>query len=220
MKSKFVQSLTQTSRLRAVLMDVNILVRTGDFEILKSTPIESPSKSKSSSVYDTSMEISNVSTIQTKYMDKVRQKLGGSLVPFIEANSNKISDAKMLNSSKSLSENPDIKNHNSSLSKWLLNDGMGLLVDYIESRSLVFGIIPRATTSDQVLLELKDQLKDNAVIFPSLSTNKESIVDHMRYFNNKLSSVSILPQNVLLVAELEDMIKQGRNVQYHTCYYR
>lgn len=118
-------NFSKNLKVRALVFDITVLI---GGQPLKSAPsVAQFQEKKLSPIYDQSSEIQNISTVQTKYMDKIRNRLGNSDGnPLIGRTASRpTGDGEILKQSKSLPQTVD-----NSPSRWLLSQGMGNILDY------------------------------------------------------------------------------------------
>ena len=110
-------------KIRAIVFDIKVLIGDGGEKF--TTKVAAPSAKTVAPIYDSSKDIKNITTVTTKYMNKIRQKLGGEFTP---GTSNKKieTDGEMLQRSKTEA----MKDTATSSSRWLLVPGMGNILDY------------------------------------------------------------------------------------------
>lgn len=136
------EALTKNSKLRAVVISLEVLIGTEDLSSFKANLVEKQRKATlyaEAPKYDTSKEIEGVSTVQTKYMDKIKAKLGKRSVKHVARTKG---DASLLLVGKEMEKAISLEkldsNGGSSVA-WLLQLGMGNLLDYLISRSVSIG---------------------------------------------------------------------------------
>jgi hypothetical protein len=170
------------------------------------TPVASPS-------YDQTKEIKNVSTIQTKYMNKIRQRIGDKSI--VDATSPlKDTDAKLLNIAKAI----PMPNENKNPSRWLLQTGMGDLLDNCAFRSVNIAVIGKNTSDPNIIDQLAGQIPNmNFYKIHNHKDDKERVIDKFRTMEKQMD---ILPKEYLLFTSDEEIIEAGKERGYFTCRYR
>lgn len=112
-------------KLKSIFFDINVLI--GQTLKDKADSIIKIESTKTNHLSDNipliKEVVKEVNTVQTKYMDKLRQRLGGN-VSDLNGKSELLpkGDAKLLNSAKSLASS------DSAITRWLLSEGMGDLL--------------------------------------------------------------------------------------------
>lgn len=142
--SSSLADLTKNSKLRAVVISLEVLIGTDELSTFKTNLAERRRKdmleAERPREYDTSKEIEGVTTVQTKYMNKIKAKLGKRDARPIARGKG---DATLLQVGKEMEkavalEKQDYSKGGSSVA-WLLQLGMGNLLDYLTSRSVSIG---------------------------------------------------------------------------------
>jgi hypothetical protein len=138
--------LTKNSKLQAVIISLEVLIGTDELGTFQANLAERRrlmvEEVAAPRVYDTTNEIKGISTVQTKYMNKIKQRLGkrDATRPIPRGKG----DASLLQSGKAMvkmvaNENRDNAEKGGSSAAWLLQLGMGNLLDYLVSRSVKIG---------------------------------------------------------------------------------
>ncbi len=139
------EALTKNSNLRAVVISLEVLIGTDELGTFKDNLAERRRKdlleAEAPREYDTSKEIYGVSTVQTKYMNKIKAKLGKRSAKSVARGKG---DSALLQVGKEMEkaialERRDDQNKGGSSVAWLLQLGMGNLLDYLVSRSVDIG---------------------------------------------------------------------------------
>ena len=146
-KPSSTEALSSNSKLQGLVISLEVLIGTEErnafVETVKKRHIDAEEAKKAPRVYDTSTEIKNVTTVQTKYMQKIKEKLGkADTKPFKRGKG----DAALLQVGKSMEKRVAVQIEDGKVSKqgasaaWLLQLGMGNLLDYFTSRSVSIGM--------------------------------------------------------------------------------
>jgi hypothetical protein len=148
-------NVNRNLKVKCVIFDVEVLTGNNDdinsrkkkqIEVYAATPVTSP-------VYDQTNEIQNVSTIQTKYMNKIRKRIGDKSI--VDATSSmKETDATMLNRAKAI----PMPSENKNPQRWLLQVGFGDVLDYTSFRSINVAVVGRKRTDPNLIDQLSGQL--------------------------------------------------------------
>jgi len=207
-------NVNRNLKVKCVIFDVEVL--TGNDDDINSrkkkeiedkyaaTPITSP-------VYDQSNEIQNVSTIQTKYMNKIRKRIGDKSI--VDATSSiKETDATMLNRAKSIPMSSENKNP----SRWLLQVGFGDILDYTSFRSINVAVVGRKRTDPNLIDQLSRQLT-NQTFYKIHNSVDDRLLDK---FQNMEKTLGLLTKEFLLFSSDEEIIEAAKDRGYYTCRYR
>ena len=144
------EALSSNSKLQGLVISLEVLIGTEEREVFKAAlekrRMDAKEAKKAPRMFDLSKEIENVTTVQTKYMQKIKEKLGkADAKPFARGKG----DAALLQVGKDMEkriavqveERKDTKQGASAA--WLLQLGMGNLLDYFVSRSVSIGMYTR-----------------------------------------------------------------------------
>lgn len=138
------EALTKNSKLRAVVISLEVLIGTDELKEFKANLAERRRKdtleAERPREYDTSKEIQGVTTVQTKYMNKIKAKLGKRDAKPIARGKG---DSALLQVGREMIKTVALENEENtkggSSVAWLLQLGMGNLLDYLTSRSVSIG---------------------------------------------------------------------------------
>ena len=137
------EALTKNSNLRAVVISLEVLIGTDELGTFKDNLAERRRKdlleAEAPREYDTSKEIYGVSTVQTKYMNKIKARLGKRSAKSVARGKG---DSALLQVGKEMEKAIALErqsNKGGSSVAWLLQLGMGNLLDYLVSRSVDIG---------------------------------------------------------------------------------
>lgn len=197
-------------KIRAVMFDINILVNNIKSDGIPETKIP---KKKYENVKDV-VEIDGISTVQSKYVNKVKSKLGGiSLLETVASLQNIQSDAQMLNNAKLLKQPSEATKP----SRWLLKEGFGDIIDYINNRNIKIILLPIESDLDnsfKTISHLKQQLSDInfQVLDKSLDINKN--FDDIQLKLGLKSS-----NNIMIVSTIPNYLQLAKSKGYYTCKY-
>ncbi len=140
----FAQDLNKNSKLRAILLSVDVLI--GGTELVPKVKViaehvdSNPGTGavKVAPTYDKSKEIQGVTDVKTKYMQKLNKKMqGGERVLGMGVNPDR-GDAAILKVGRKIAHEDDAARANSG-GAWMLASGMGGLLDYCQHRTLHIG---------------------------------------------------------------------------------
>jgi hypothetical protein len=157
-------------------------------------------------------QVKEVNTVQTKYMDKLRQRLGNVNDLNNKFESLPKGDAQLLNSAKSLAT-PD-----STITRWLLSEGMGDLLDYTSKRSIKLGIIPRDNTALSTIETFLKQL--NGINFQTLLKDNYDINNLVKGLNEYIELNKIENKQCLVISNNEKTLELSKKAGYFTCRYK
>lgn len=142
----FAQDLNKNSKLRAIILSVDVLTGGSNSMVVKNKPVQAAPSGKTSTdpatppvhvKYDQSREIQGISDVKTKYMRKLQDKLqGGERGMGAERLSR--GDAAILHAGRQIASADD-KSKAISAGAWMLAPGMGALLDYCHHRTLQIG---------------------------------------------------------------------------------
>ena len=141
----FAQDLNKNSKLRAIVLSVDVLTggansmvgKTQSIQAVPSSVNTDPATSPVHVKYDQSKEIQGISDVKTKYMRKLQNKLqGGERSMGAEGPSR--GDAAILHAGRQIASADD-KAKAKSAGAWMLAPGMGALLDYCYHRTLQIG---------------------------------------------------------------------------------
>ena len=196
-------------KIRAVMFDINILVNNIKSDGIPETIIP---KKKYEHVKDVK-EIDGISTVQSKYVNKVKSKLGGiSLLETVANLQNIQSDAQMLNNAKLLKQPSEATKP----SRWLLKEGFGDIIDYINNRNIKIILLPIESDLDnsfKTISHLKQQLSDInfQVLDKSLDINKK--------FDDIELKLGLKSNNIMIVSTIPNYLQLAKSKGYYTCKY-
>lgn len=228
-------SLNKNLRCRFVIFDLNVLIGDSVPEVMKpqqhssisdSSKNEKPSNANvSTTTAPLKKDIPGISTVVSKYMDKIRHKVGGEGGAVIsdyrgggignKVQSPPVSTATLLAQTKASQQ---VKEP----SRWLLGEGMGDIVDFITNRTILLGIVPRKTTPKSVIETLKQQLKSTPFIIVDRFNERG---EEMETFDSQLARMektySYTPIQALIVSSTgaDDQLMTGKSRGYYTLKY-
>ena len=140
------EALSSNSKIQGLVISLEVLIGTEEREIFKAAlerrRVKAKEEKKRERVYDTSNEIVGIHSLQTKYMEKIKQKLGkADAKPFKRGKG----DSALLQVGKDMENRILAQTEDGKVTKqgasaaWLLQLGMGNLLDYFISRSVSIG---------------------------------------------------------------------------------
>ena len=199
---------TSGLKIHALMFDINILVNNSIDGIPETI---TPKKRNIENV--NSVIIDGISTVQTKYMNKVKNKLGGLSVLDTVASLQTIqSDAQMLNNAKLLKQpSEDIKP-----SRWLLKQGFGDIIDYINNRNIKIILLPMENgyeNSFKTISHLMQQISD--IKFQVVNKS----VDMNKNFNDIEIKLGLKSSNIMIVSTVQNYLLLAKSKGYYTCKY-
>ncbi len=199
---------TSVLKIRAIIFDINILVNNTIDGIPETI---APKMNNAENV--NSVIIDGVSTVQTKYMNKVKNKLGGLSVLETVASLQTIqSDAQMLNNAKLLKQPSEAIKP----SRWLLKQGFGDIIDYINNRNIKIILAPMENDyekSFKTISHLKQQINDInfQIVNQSADMNKN--------FNDVEIKLGLKSNNIMIVSTIQNYLQLAKSKGYYTCKY-
>jgi hypothetical protein len=143
----FAQDLNKNSKLRAIVISVDVLTGGANSIQQKGTPTVPIKDGKSAdpeapqvhAKYDLSKEIQGVSDVKTKYMRKLQDKLqGGERSMGAGAGGQTRGDASILQAGRQIAKVDD-QSKAKAAGAWMFAPGMGALLDYCHHRTLQIG---------------------------------------------------------------------------------
>jgi len=153
------ESLTKNLRIKSVIFDMEVLIDSSASVRAVSNAIPLEPVVSSTAVSEPTAISKMFADVKSKYMNRVRDKLGGvsaDNIPFQEtkkgflpSQSSNATDGELLKHSKA-TVNPKA-------SRWLLKPGMGDLLDNFDSRTLQIIIIARKCTKDGIIKQYLEQ---------------------------------------------------------------
>ena len=238
--------VTKHLAIRAVLFDCHVLcsdaklqkrtnltnidnnIKISDTMKVKDDKIDK--NAKDTAKYD---KIEGFSNVQSKYMEKLRNKIGSvgraelvanSKKGIVEDTLNKSNDASLLNQARTSlnqSNNQNEQHDNTSGSQealgWLLKPGMGAVVDYIKFRSIRLGLLMDGASS-LVRNTLSSQL---SAAYSSIEEKKEDDEDYEEEsVFNVLKQLGVSPEKVLVISNRDNILAEAANLNAHTCRFR
>ena len=199
---------TSVLKIRAIIFDINILVNNTIDGIPETI---APKKKNIENV--NSVIIDGISTVQTKYMTKVKNKVGGLSVLETVASLQTIqSDAQMLNNAKLLKQPSEAIKP----SRWLLKQGFGDIIDYINNRNIKIILAPMENdyeNSFKTISHLKQQISD--INFQVV--NKSN--DMNKNFNDIEVKLGLKSNNIMIVSTIQNYLQLAKSKGYYTCKY-
>ena len=145
-KSKATEKLSSNSKLQGLVITLEVLIGTDDKQIFHSALAkrqkEALAQTSTPKVYDTSKEIDGLHNVQTKYMEKIKQRLGKADARPVKrgkGDSALLQVGKEMEKRIALEEEDYKETKRGSSAAWLLQLGMGNLLDYFISRSVAVG---------------------------------------------------------------------------------
>ena len=164
-------------------------------------------------VYDLSKEIENVSTIQTKYMNKIRKRIGDKSI--VDATSPiKETDAKLLNIAKTI----PTPNETKKPLRWLLQVGMGDVLDYSSFRSINVAVLNTKKASFNLIDQLAGQITN--INFYKINKTNDDKLKLIDKFSLMEENLKIIQKECLLISSNEEIIASAKERGYYTCRYR
>jgi len=197
--------------------------------------------------YDTSKEIKGLSSVKSKYMDKIRAKTGGSDgstslagggggVPGGDANI--LFKAKKMMASAEANSSSGSNKAITSASRWLLSAGMGSLLDYASFRTMQLSLFPLPASPKQLTQQLLQQISDTQFIhvardmdaYSSASGSKGSQVatetelrakakEEFEEMEKKLGPSFVSRQQIVISSD-DMLLEIGKQRGYYTCRFR
>lgn len=211
---RYHNEVNRNLRVRGIIFDIDVLT----FELKQPKEDRAvPEVTVEKKVeYDKSKDIVNVTTVQTKYMNKIRSKLG-TLPPKTLGDTTKISDGNILTTLKGLTSNQSNKP-----SRWLLSSGMGDLLDYSSNRTIKLSLIGHKdkaepnNLSDQLQQQLTPEIRFVGVVNADLEL-ADSLSNYCETLEN---AMKLLPNTLLLVSGRDDLLACAKQRGYYTCKFR
>lgn len=146
-------------------------------------------------------------------MNKIRQRIGDKSI--VDATTPvKDTDAKLLNIAKGI----PMPSENKNPSRWLLQVGMGDVLDYSAFRSINIAVVGKKTSDPNLIDQLSAQ--NPSISFYKIYNNeddKERVVDKFIVMEK---NINILPKEFLLISSDEEIIEAAKDRGYFTCRYR
>lgn len=191
-------SFTKVLKVQVLAFDINVLL------IPQSDLVVSvePGTKQEAVAYDTSQEIPNVHNIQSKYISKLRGKIGG--VTELH-NKTKYTDGQLMTKIKSLSL--DEKSPLQSL----LSKDMASVLEYVNNRNIQLALI---RSSEDTTLEFADELQHQLVNF-----NFQYILQDEN-FGSMEEAMCTDPKNILFISSNDVNLTKAKERGYYTCKYR
>jgi hypothetical protein len=210
--------VTKNLKVQMVLVDMEVLIGSGGAPTTQKNPKTSSapdatrSKAATAPVYDTSKEIPNLSSVQSKYADKLHKKVGTSMLNTGADGSSPVTDASLLQYAKGLDAVSDKMK-----SRWLLTPGMGTILDYVSQRTIRMGLIyPQSATatSKNLLAQVGDTIRFDYLmeISPENTVNKnmESIS----------TETGLACHEIMVVSPHEKTLIAAKDKGHFTCRFR
>ena len=238
--------VTKHLAIRAVLFDCHVLC--SDAKLQKRTSFTNIDNNNDISIFNQEKdhkldkkfndnmkfdEVKGFSSVQSKYMEKLRNKIGSigraelvttaknGIVADTLSNSN---DASLLNQARASirdTNNMDIQDNNNNSNGqalgWLLRPGMGALVDYIKFRSIKLGLL-MDDASTLVRDTLSSQLSASYSSIEKTQKNYEDYEEESVY--NVLKQLDVSPEKVLVISNRDSVLAEAAEMNAHTCRFR
>jgi hypothetical protein len=167
---------------------------------------------KKTAIYDTSKEIYNISTVKTKYYDKIVSKIGSGN-PVLSSNSKILSDAELLTKTK-------FKSVDSFVHSKLVLEEMSDFLCYASDRSIRL-ILVIYSQNDLILAErlVKQQsgIKFDHIINLTIDDTRKHLKENLKEMEKVCG---IEPSRLLLISPNEDTLLIGKENGYLTCRYK
>lgn len=229
-------SLSKNLKLRGVVFSLEVLVgantsvvSSGISREVAATPT---SISAPNNTYDTSREIQGISTVVSKYGDKLRKRLGGA--PHNSSGQSAQDrratggDAQLLKAAKKAAQQQEEGG-----GRWLLVEGMGNILDYTSLRTIPLCCFPLFSHTTALLTTFLSQVHETpwfyvgsvvgTVVPPvPVPANKDGspLLAQFVEMEAKFSSNGIPPKQILVVSSNESFLSLSKSRGFLTCRYR
>lgn len=207
-------SFTQNSAIKGIIFDINVLIGDSNRKISEITKDSHSNNtimlSKSNNI---SIESNPLANVQTKYMNKLKQRLGEStpLASFLSG-FEKESDSKLLNRAKAIPMPTEMKNP----TRWLLKQGFGDVLDYTQGRTIKLGLISQNESTNpknEILQQLQEQLSSTNFLTSQHVTDDEKLDEIIQKMG--------LHSHVILFVSCDDNLLQiAKSKMFQLCRYR
>ena len=220
-------------KLRGSIFTMEVLV--GMMTVVTEPPqceVAPPPPKPPVAVYDTSSEIEGVSTVQSKYFNKISRKLGGSN-PIASASAGPKGDGDLHAAAKSLLKQEAQRGKVAEHGRWVLSEGMGGLLDYASSRSIALAVLPVSGQTEALRNTLVGQTADitwahvGACFFEQQQEqkkkNEQQLHEQIELASTAMTSPmngNISPKELLLISSSETALALAKQKGYLTCRFR
>lgn len=213
------ESLTKNLRIKSVVFDIDVLIDSTSSQTT-TTPIDRACLSNSP-IAEPSGVSKLFSDVKSKYMNKVRERLGSSddipfsvdsKLGFLPSQGSIPTDGELLKRSKA-NVNPKV-----SSSRWLLKPGMGDVLDNIDRRTIQLIIIAKKSTKDFIVKQFQEQnsgIRFFEIIHLSKFTHPTSSI-----FADLEKRLMHPTTETLVVSSSDDILMSGKDNGNFTCRYR
>lgn len=227
-------SLSKNLKLRGVIFSLEVLVganksvATGPRDATTATPVSSGG---AHNTYDTSREIQGISTVVTKYGDKLRQRLGGASLESVSGSGQAAQDRRAGGDAKRLmASKKAVQQQEEGGGRWLLVEGMGNILDYTSFRTIPLCCFPLSSQTDALLKTFLSQVHETpwfylgsvatATTAPAPTIDGSILAAQFVEMENKFISNGISPKQLLVVSSNEQFLALSKSRGFLTCRYR
>jgi len=222
-------SVNQRLAVRGAIFTLEVLIG-GTGPAVKTAPKTNKFESLPPPVYDTSKEIQGVSTVQSKYFSKISKKLGGAN-PMAGSNPSSKGDSELHSAAKQLLQQESQRAGKvQETSRWLLQEGMGGVLEYSNSRTIGLAVLALNSHSDDLLKAFQSQTDDIPWMFVGKSSGGVSLdatlfatkaEEDLTLAEKKFSqSGGITPGQIVFVSSNETCLKIAKERGMLTCRFR